>query len=454
MNVNENEEDYKLNINSAISKKVIFEMNSERAKKRMLQMKKRKEMLNETDSLKYEKSTFSSTVTPLQNEDSQNKNINYQNNEIINRNEKIILNPFLENEKSENENSEIEVNISDLECNIEIEKNEDKKNNNIIDISSSEYAKNYCHSYCKSFIHLNNNLVAKAALQKEKNTPSYILALCPEILRKNINNKEIICENYAVDDAINEENEIETPNKSKFINYNSDNFKSNNSKNNSVELDKNINNNKNNKRVINYKEFKIKGIHKKSKSGFCYNNILRTNSIEYKKNPVFNRMGNNSNNKNKKNSHLINSLFDNKYYNTMKFPKNKTSIIFNSTREIEMKKNINKNIQCKNDNNNLNKNIKNNKSISINSFHKKSKTVFTNPSFVNPIFNFNTLRNNSSSNKISPEKKNKNQFNEVKKEIKYIKNFNKTYGITFPKNLNNKNNNKINFNINNLLKYK
>ena len=452
MNVNENEEDYTLNINSAISKKVIFEMNSERAKKRMLQMKKRKEMLNETDSLKYEKSTFSSTVTPLQNEDSQNKNINYQNNEIINRNEKIILNPFLENEKSENENSEIEVNISDLECNIEIEKNEDKKNNNIIDISSSEYAKNYCHSYCKSFIHLNNNLVAKAALQKEKNTPSYILALCPEILRKNINNKEIICENYAVDDAINEENEIETPNKSKFINYNSDNFKSNNSKNNSVELDKNINNNKNNKRVINYKEFKIKGIHKKSKSGFCYNNILRTNSIEYKKNPVFNRMGNNSNNKNNKNSHLINSLFDNKYYNTMKFPKNKTSIIFNSTREIEMKKNINKNIQCKNDN--LNKNIKNNKSISINSFHKKSKTVFTNPSFINPIFNFNTLRNNSSSNKISPEKKNKNQFNEVKKEIKYIKSFNKTYGVTLPKNLNNKNNNKINFNINNLLKYK
>jgi hypothetical protein len=452
MNVNENEEDYTLNINSAISKKVIFEMNSERAKKRMLQMKKRKEMLNETDSLKYEKSTFSSTVTPLQNEDSQNKNINYQNNEIINKNEKIILNPFLENEKSENENSEIEVNISDLECNIEIEKNEEKKNNNIIDISSSEYAKNYCHSYCKSFIHLNNNLVAKAALQKEKNTPSYILALCPEILRKNINNKEIICENYAVDDAINEENEIETPNKSKFINYNSDNFKSNNSKNNSVELDKNINNNKNNKRVINYKEFKIKGIHKKSKSGFCYNNILRTNSIEYKKNPVFNRMGNNSNNKNKKNSHLINSLFDNKYYNTMKFPKNKTSIIFNSTREIEMKKNINKNIQCKNDN--LNKNIKNNKSISINSFHKKSKTVFTNPSFINPIFNFNTLRNNSSSNKISPEKKNKNQFNEVKKEIKYIKSFNKTYGVTLPKNLNNKNNNKINFNINNLLKYK
>jgi hypothetical protein len=71
MNVNENEEDYTLNINSAISKKVIFEMNSERAKKRMLQMKKRKEMLNETDSLKYEKSTFSSTVTPLQNEDSE-----------------------------------------------------------------------------------------------------------------------------------------------------------------------------------------------------------------------------------------------------------------------------------------------------------------------------------------------------------------------------------------------
>ena len=238
MNVNEIKQDYSVNINPAFSKKVIFDMNSERAKKRMAQMQKRKEYLNETDSLKYEKSTFSSTATPHQVEETtptQFSNINnFQNNELnfINQNEQIILNPFSidENEKSENDNSDVEVNVSDLDCNIEIDNNNNDIDNlkAFTDISSKEYAKNFCHSSSKSFVHLNNNLVARAAAQNEKNTPSYLLALCPEILRKNVNNKDIISENYAVDDAINEENEIETPNKSKNINYSSENIKSNN----------------------------------------------------------------------------------------------------------------------------------------------------------------------------------------------------------------------------------
>ena len=166
-------------------------------------------------------------------------------------------------------------------------------------------------------------------------------------MRKNVNNKDIISENYAVDDAINEENEIETPNKSKNINYSSENIKSNNDN-----FDNNFCSNVNNNKKNIHKEIKIdtqgnvnsninsnansnhnsnnhsnnqsnhnsnsnlqiskKGFHKKSKSGISYNNILRTNSIEYKKNPLLSRMGNNSNNKNVKNSCHVhkNSLFD------------------------------------------------------------------------------------------------------------------------------------------------
>ena len=82
MDINELE----MNINQAISKKVIFDMNSERAKKRLAQMQKRKEYLNETDSIKNDKSTFSLNETSVQIEEStptqlSNKN-NNQNTEL------------------------------------------------------------------------------------------------------------------------------------------------------------------------------------------------------------------------------------------------------------------------------------------------------------------------------------------------------------------------------------
>ena len=220
MSVNEVEGKYNSNINKVLSKKVIFDMNSERAKKRMAQMQKRKEYLNETDSIKIEKSTFSTNNSPNQIEETTPTQLsnfnNNKSNEIINnnQNDQIFLNPFSFEEKSENENSDVEVNISDLDCKVDETIKEDEDLKIITNTSSSEYAKSFCHSSSKSFIHLNNNLVARAAAQNDKNTPSYILALCPEILKKSINNKEIISENYAVDNAINEENEIETPNKS------------------------------------------------------------------------------------------------------------------------------------------------------------------------------------------------------------------------------------------------
>ena len=290
MSVNEVEGKYNSNINKVLSKKVIFDMNSERAKKRMAQMQKRKEYLNETDSIKIEKSTFSTNNSPNQIEETTPTQLsnfnNNKSNEIINnnQNDQIFLNPFSFEEKSENENSDVEVNISDLDCKVDETIKEDEDLKIITNTSSSEYAKSFCHSSSKSFIHLNNNLVARAAAQNDKNTPSYILALCPEILKKSINNKEIISENYAVDNAINEENEIETPNKSNnkhFViepikvnnvnNYNKNKISKNTIYNNNKIKDSKNNNNLNNnnkKNLINkiHKSIKEKNINNKKKA--------------------------------------------------------------------------------------------------------------------------------------------------------------------------------------------
>ena len=139
MDINELQKGFELNINQAISKKVIFDMNSERAKKRLAQMQKRKDYLNETDSIKNDKSTISLNETSIQIEEStptqfSNKNNNpntdlNQNNINNNQNSNnILLNPFSfdETEKSENEISNIELNVSDLDCNIEIDENDNK----------------------------------------------------------------------------------------------------------------------------------------------------------------------------------------------------------------------------------------------------------------------------------------------------------------------------------------
>ena len=58
-----------LNIQTLISHKIIFDKNTDRKKRRIEQIQKRKKYLNETDSLKAEKSTFNSTQTPTKIED-------------------------------------------------------------------------------------------------------------------------------------------------------------------------------------------------------------------------------------------------------------------------------------------------------------------------------------------------------------------------------------------------
>ena len=83
--------DNEFNINSLLTKKLFFEMNSERTKKRMAQMQRIKNTINENDSPKEDKSTFNSTQSPT-NED---YNLNHQSNrknQNNNKNRKIETN--------------------------------------------------------------------------------------------------------------------------------------------------------------------------------------------------------------------------------------------------------------------------------------------------------------------------------------------------------------------------
>lgn len=236
-------------------------MNSNRTLKRLEQMQRRKDSLFETDSLKLNKNLFESennitkqiflSIKNLSGNildkhfysTSDNHNYNLLSFDKLNDNEikeeeseknnddKIseldfdinydnvnngINNKIINNEEIEND--DVEVNISDLDCEIDCENNNNEETE--IDTSSNEYAKNFLCSNSKSFIPFNNNLIARAAAQKEKNTPSYIFALCPELFNKdkNLNNKDIISENYAVKDAIKEENENEIIKPIKIIN--------------------------------------------------------------------------------------------------------------------------------------------------------------------------------------------------------------------------------------------
>ena len=258
--------DNEIKFNSIFSKKTVYDMNSDRVKKRMAQMQKRRACLADTISPDNSKKKLNNV--PLNNDDiSQkpnkeiekkinlnedlllspstltNSNSNYTNNNLDNnKNSKIETNIFYPIDTpttgiiESKEDDDIEVNISDLN-DISLEYNDDNNdkdnnlenilnsqindnnnnNNNenvnnknkITDMNSNEFAIQFLSSNNKSFIHFNNNLVARAAAQNDKNTPSYILALCPELMYKSSNekNKEIIQENYAVKDIIKEEDE-------------------------------------------------------------------------------------------------------------------------------------------------------------------------------------------------------------------------------------------------------
>ena len=127
--------------------------------------------------------------------------------------------------KDNNEEENVELNISNLEIDI----NEINNDNNYIQNEdelvmsgshSNEFAKKYLSSKSKSFIKFSNNLTARVAARNLKNSPSYILALCPELLER-FDKKNVIRDNYAVTDAISEEMESDTftPRQSEKMDY-------------------------------------------------------------------------------------------------------------------------------------------------------------------------------------------------------------------------------------------
>ena len=133
-----------------------------------------------------------------------NKEININTEFEINKGNKI---------EKENEKEDIKLNISNLEIDIE-------KMNIEVDEESNIKKENpkHIHKNIKSFIEFNNNLSFKLVAENYKNSPSYMLALCPQLFRGN-NNKNNINENYKVNDAISEELESDTltsKNNSKF----------------------------------------------------------------------------------------------------------------------------------------------------------------------------------------------------------------------------------------------
>ena len=96
---------------------------------------------------------------------------------ILNENNSNAFSPNNEKNIIENEEEDVKINISNLEIDIEQmndEVNEDCNKKSEIPIVN-------VHQQSKSFIQFNNNLSFKLAAEKSKNTPSYMLALCPKL---------------------------------------------------------------------------------------------------------------------------------------------------------------------------------------------------------------------------------------------------------------------------------
>jgi hypothetical protein len=152
---------------------------------------------------------------PFSNKNKYSNNNN--TNEIIenlkeNKNNKKIQKEIIENnifnddENKDEDEEDVKLNISNLDIDVEQmndEMGEEINSKNELPLQLDNINNN-CN--CKSFIQFNNNLSIKLAAEKSKNTPSYLLALCPK-LYMGYNKKNKIIENYAVNDAISEEME-------------------------------------------------------------------------------------------------------------------------------------------------------------------------------------------------------------------------------------------------------
>ena len=247
-----------------ISNLILFDISSERAKRRINQIQRRKAGLSETDSLKYETSTVQSSI-PFNEETSviilgQNASnvvptMNSCSHTIANAvaasNKHVSTSQITEDSNE----SEIHLNVSDLNSSLTTMDNKDNeikayttRDNNVNSNSCNlVYANMNCKANCKSFIHFNNNLRLKASLNTNALkccTNSYLMALssssniqycCNDSVgdsNTNTNMKSKMEFQYTVKDVIQEEDKCfncnNNSNSNSNVNYGNENDNNNN----------------------------------------------------------------------------------------------------------------------------------------------------------------------------------------------------------------------------------
>ena len=385
------------NLKLSMSSSSIFGKLEERNLKRIKQFSKRKNALSISQKKENNKNSgdvinvLNFVINKYNNEFKiENKIINNINTvKILNTSDNKIKNNNIDNidnnysnlsHNKEKAHINRKLNISNLE---EINDNILQKiqNNN----DKNEFALKYLSTKNKSFIKLGNNLIAKAKLQNDDFTESYILALGlndNNIIRNKINNKY---KNYENIEIIKEEKEkLINKNKNKCFKLLRINNKKRNIKSNSINIAKKIKGKK-----INLSLDKIR-ISNKSNNN-CINNIKNSKkNLLIKKEKSFN-----SKNKAQKIIKLNIKNYNEKYaiknIENRNFIKNKTNLLnkgINSYCYEYQKRNNIKNLQII-----RNKLRKMNNYFNNNSFEKQK----INKSF--EIKNKNILSKNKTSKK-------------------------------------------------------
>ena len=332
--------------------------------------------------------------------DNNEKKLNHVNSLNINNKSNEMRKKFILMEKNYRENLDIINVFQDNENNEESEKEDDenvKLNISDLDIDLNQMnqdleERNLQQNYKKSsFIQFNNNLSLQLATEKSNNTPSYMLALCPKLFLTK-NKKDLIKENYAVNEPISEEvdSDSKTPKNSIY----KISFEENNTKYSTK--DKNSDRNKK------YQEFDSEDVSNDEENKKNITTIENNEEIRISKNKYP-----------KKNKKIIkDNIRENKNANTSK-----------KRDKIRKKINLNEiNIELGNtDNLNINKDANNNKKKKNNYFIsiKNASSHYSNNTINNTIYN--DTENNISKNKYNKINKLKNlEINERHQKAKSL----------------------------------
>ena len=404
---------------------------------------------------------------PFSNKNKFSNNINANEiNENLkeNKNNKKIEKEIIENntfngdenkDKDEDE-EDVKLNISNLDIDVDQmndEIGEESNSRNELPLQLNNINNHYNF---KSFIQFNNNLSIKLAAEKSKNTPSYLLALCPK-LYMGYNKKNKIIENYAVNDAISEEMESDTltPKNSKTKNsfeekntkYSTKEKNSDRNKKQQMELDseegsyeedkKTIYNNSNSERKNKNNIYKNIYPQKKQKIYGNTNNteniIINENNVDENKKTIINEKINKKKKKlnikdinieteninNINNVSLSNDIKNSPFKrNNFYTSPNKSNISFHFSNNT-----INKVIYNETENNNCNYNkirakilkLKNN---DYKERHQKAKSLMSNVS-LSTLYLYETIQNNNTNNNNVLTNKKKKLFKSNIKSTDY-----------------------------------